>query len=76
MRLPPFAVILSWPQADYDHPTTHGDALLIVNLIFITLVVVAVIGRFYSRIVIKQWFGMDDSMIGLALVCNPISMRC
>jgi hypothetical protein len=68
MRLPPLSVIVTWPTPNYVNPATHGDALLIVNLIFITLVVAAVVGRFYARLVIKKWFGWDDSMIALALV--------
>lgn len=68
MRLPPLAVLLSWPTPNYVDPVTHGPALLIVNLIFITLVVVAVVGRLYSRICVKRWYGWDDSMIALALV--------
>lgn len=68
MRLPPLAVIESWPESNYTDPKTHGDALLIVNIIFITLVCIAVAGRLYSRIIIKQWYGADDTMIMLALV--------
>ncbi|KAK1815506.1 hypothetical protein LTR12_010057 [Friedmanniomyces endolithicus] len=66
MRLPPLSVLISWPTPDYVHPVTHGPALLIVNVIFITLVTVAVVGRLYSRLVVKQWFGVDDSLILLA----------
>lgn len=65
------SVLLSWPQPDYVHPESHGQALLVVNLIFITLVTLAVAGRLYARIVIKQWFGADDSMIVLAFVSQP-----
>ncbi len=68
MRLPPLSVLISWPTPDYVHPVTHGPALLIVNVIFITLVTVAVVGRLYSRLVVKQWFGVDDSLILLAYV--------
>ncbi|KAK5126546.1 hypothetical protein LTR85_009480 [Meristemomyces frigidus] len=68
MRLPPISVLNSWPAANWTDPEVHGDALLVVNLIFITLVCVAVAGRLYSRIVIKQWYGADDTMIMLALL--------
>jgi len=68
MRLPPLYVVSTWPAPNYVDPVTHGSALLIVNLIFIILVVIAILGRFYARLFIKKWFGWDDSMIALALV--------
>ncbi|KAK4545556.1 hypothetical protein LTR36_002906 [Oleoguttula mirabilis] len=68
MRFPPLAILKEWPKANYTDPTVHGDALLVVNIIFITLVCVAVAGRLYSRIVVKQWYGADDTMIVLALL--------
>ena len=68
MKLPPLAVLLTWPVPNYTNPQVHGHALLVVNLIFITLVIIAVVGRLYSRIMVKRWYGADDSMIVLALV--------
>ncbi|KXL45893.1 hypothetical protein M433DRAFT_66438 [Acidomyces richmondensis BFW] len=68
MRIPPLWVWESWPPSNYVDPQLHGPALLCINLIFITLVTVAVIGRFYSRIVVKRWFGLDDSMCILAYI--------
>ncbi|KAF2771064.1 hypothetical protein EJ03DRAFT_44847 [Teratosphaeria nubilosa] len=70
MRLPPLDILLTWPTPNYEHPKTHGPALLCVNLIFITLVIIAVLGRFYSRIVVKKWYGADDTMCALALLCT------
>lgn len=61
-------MIAGWPEPNYTDPHTHGSALLVVNIIFITLVTAAVVGRFYSRLVVKRWFGLDDSMCALALV--------
>lgn len=71
MRVPPLSVLEAWPPSNYADPPTHGPALLIVNAVFIGLVIIAVAGRLYSRIVIKQWYGADDSMIILALVSQP-----
>ena len=68
MRIPPATVIEQWPTPDYADPVTHGPAILIVNVIFIILVLVAFVGRFYSRIVIKKWLGIDDYMCVPALV--------
>lgn len=68
MQIPPIEVILSWPTPNYDHPETRGDALLILMVIFTIMVVLACLGRFYSRIIIKHWFGWDDGFIIVALV--------
>lgn len=68
MQLPPWSVIVSWPKPNYVDPVTRGDALLVLMILFSILVFLAVIGRYYSRIVIKRWFGWDDSMITLAWV--------
>jgi hypothetical protein len=70
MRIPPLEVLLSWPTPNYDNPPTRGRASLIFNIIFITLVLIAVILRLYCRIRVRQWFGMDDVMIAPALVSN------
>ena len=68
MRIPPGWVIEHWPTPNYVNPVTHGPAILIVNVIFLALVLVAFVGRFYSRIVVKKWFGIDDVMCVLGLV--------
>jgi hypothetical protein len=68
MRLPPAKVLENWPTPNYINPVTHGDALLIVNSIFISLVIIIVALRLYTRLVIKRWFGLDDIFILLALV--------
>jgi len=68
MQLPPISEVLQWPTPNYAHPETHGSALLVVNIIFIILVLVAVVGRFYARIIYKKCFGIDDVACVLALV--------
>jgi len=68
MQLPPADVLLSWPTPNYDNPVTRGPALVIVNSIFISLAVITVVARIYTRIVIKRWFGIDDVFILLALL--------
>jgi hypothetical protein len=68
MRFPPSDVIANWPQPDYTDPVTHGPALLVVNIIFTVFVIVAFIGRFYTRIFIRKWIGWDDGMCVLALI--------
>ena len=68
MQLPPTDVLLSWPTPNYDNPVTRGPALVIVNSIFISLAIITVAARIYTRIVIKRWFGIDDVFILLALL--------
>ncbi|CAE7207985.1 hypothetical protein PTTW11_09771 [Pyrenophora teres f. teres] len=68
MQLPPLDVILSWPTPNYVDPQTRGPALVIVNSIFITLAILTVCARLYTRLIIKRWFGIDDVFILLALL--------
>jgi hypothetical protein len=68
MKLIPNDVLLSWPTPNYDNPVTRGEALVVVNSIFITLVIIVVGLRLYTRLWIKRWFGTDDFFIALALV--------
>jgi hypothetical protein len=72
MRLPPVDVLLSWPTPNYENPVTRGNALVIVNSIFIGFVVITVGLRIYTRLVIKRWFGVDDVFILLALVSSKL----
>lgn len=74
MQLPPINVVLQWPTPNYANPETHGPALLVVNIIFIILVLVAVVGRFYARIIYKKWFGIDDVACVFALVSGSSSL--
>ncbi|TKA62067.1 hypothetical protein B0A49_11337, partial [Cryomyces minteri] len=67
MREIPLAVVLTFPLPNYKNPETRGEALVVVNFIFITLVLVAVALRFYTRVAVKRWVGSDDIWIGLAL---------
>lgn len=70
MRIPPTDVWVQWPPPDYHNPPTRGPAIIIVNIIFSVLVLIAFTGRFYSRIVIRKWLGVDDVMCILALVSS------
>lgn len=66
MREIPLSVYLEWPAPDYANPTTRGDALLTINIVFITLVTLSLGVRLYSRMLVKHQSGMDDVMIVLA----------
>lgn len=76
MQLPPVSVVLSWPTPNYENPVTRGPALIIVNIIFITLTVLTVVARLYTRLVIKRWFGIDDVFILLALASSFPFVSC
>lgn len=69
MRLPPFEVLLSWPTPNYVNPVTRGHALVVVNSVFLSIVIITVGLRLYTRIFIRRWFGLDDIFILIALVC-------
>ncbi|KAH7405954.1 hypothetical protein DE146DRAFT_428840 [Phaeosphaeria sp. MPI-PUGE-AT-0046c] len=68
MRLPPADVLLSWPTPNYDNPVTRGPALVAINYVLVSITVITVGLRLYTRIVIKRWFGIDDIFIILALI--------
>ncbi|KXS99627.1 hypothetical protein AC578_9934 [Pseudocercospora eumusae] len=68
MQIPPTEVLLSWPKPNYENPTTRGEALLVLMICFSILVGLAVAGRFYSRLVVKSWFGWDDGAIIVAFI--------
>lgn len=76
MQIPPVDVILSWPTPNYDHPETRGLTLLILMVIFTVLVLLSCLGRFYSRIIVKRWFGWDDGFIIIALVSLQHNTAC
>lgn len=68
MRAVPGDVLLSWPIPNPENPVTRGDALIIVNSIFVSLVTIVVALRLYTRLWVKRWFGSDDAFIILAYV--------
>jgi hypothetical protein len=61
-------VIASWPVPNYVNPARRGPAIYIVNSIFLFIATAAVVARIYTRLWIRNWFGLDDAFILLALV--------
>ena len=61
-------IIESWPAPNFVDPVTRGPGLTIVNGIFITLVLIVVGLRYYTRLRITKSFGLDDWVIGFSLV--------
>jgi hypothetical protein len=68
MREIPLSVYLHWPTPNYEDPTTRGDALLTINIVFIILVTLSLGIRLYSRLIVKHQSGIDDVMIVLAYI--------
>ena len=61
-------VYAHWPAPNYETPTTRGNALLTINIIFIVLVTLSIGTRLYSRMLVKHQSGIDDVMIVLAYI--------
>ena len=68
MRLPPLAVEASWPTPNYTDPVTRGHAVLIVNIVCISLAFLVTILRVYTRIRITATAGIDDIFVVIGLV--------
>lgn len=68
MRHPPLDVILSWPEPNYVNPETRGNALLVVNILFLAICFVAVAARLWARLRILHSAGLDDLLITIAMV--------
>ncbi|KAL7274618.1 hypothetical protein RUND412_002468 [Rhizina undulata] len=60
---PPPALIASWPPANKVNPAWRGNGLVVVESLMISLVVIVVGLRIYSRVWMRKSFGMDDWFI-------------
>lgn len=58
----------NWPEPNYTDPATHGQGIVIANIIFGVLVLVSIVLRVYSRVRITSSFGVDDIFILFATV--------
>jgi hypothetical protein len=76
MRLPPLAVIASWPTPNYIDPTRRGWANLITNAVLYPLVCVALFIRVFTRLRISRSFGVDDWLILVAIVSLTSTKSC
>jgi hypothetical protein len=68
MKLPPAAVMASWPTPNYIDPPTRGHGVLIVNVVCLSLAFVVVSLRLYTRIRITYSAGVDDFLIVIGLI--------
>jgi hypothetical protein len=74
VRNVPLEVIASWPAANYVDPELRGNSLFIINGVFIAITIGMAFSRFYTRIFISRWIGIDDLFILLALVRTLINV--
>lgn len=68
MQLPPASVIAKWPTPNYVNPESTGAALLITNIVGLSISLVVIGIRLYTRVWMTNNFGWDDVFILLALV--------
>lgn len=70
MRDVPPSVLATWPLPNYVDPHRNPAtiALYVINGVFLGLATIAVAARLYTRIVIRNWFGLDDLCVILAFV--------
>lgn len=74
MKLPPADVLATWPTPNYIDPTTRGDSVLVVTIVFSAIAFVITCLRLYTRIKITCSPGIDDILIVVALVCYNRNM--
>jgi hypothetical protein len=63
MRLKDPSILITWPAPNYVDPVTRGPLLYIVNGIFFGLATIAIWTRFYARVFVRKWVGLDDFFI-------------
>jgi len=68
VQLPPISVMAKWPKPNYVNPETTGAGLLITNCVMLSVSLVVIGIRIYTRVWISNNFGWDDVFILLALV--------
>ncbi|KAE8151264.1 hypothetical protein BDV25DRAFT_97957 [Aspergillus avenaceus] len=68
MKLPPAAVIASWPTPNYVDPPTRGNSVLIVTIVGLAMSFVVTCLRLYTRFKITCSPGIDDILIVIALI--------
>ncbi|KAI0873364.1 hypothetical protein GGS24DRAFT_501857 [Hypoxylon argillaceum] len=68
MRIPPIAVIASWPKPNYTNPQSRAPAGEVIGSMLLVLVTTILAIRLYSRRRLTNGFGLDDTLICLAYV--------
>lgn len=65
---PPWSVIATWPEGNYEHPVTRGLSLVVVTITLYAVAVVAVVARLWARLMMQRNAGLDDLLIVFSLV--------
>lgn len=69
MQLPPISELLALPTPNYINPTdVHGPAVIILTCIFLPTTICFVLLRTFTRLFISKAFGLDDTLMLLALI--------
>ena len=70
VRYIPTSVFASWPWPNYVNPVRHPatNALYAINGVFLGIATLAVAARLYTRVILRNWFGLDDLFLVLAFV--------
>ena len=64
MRNPPPSVTDTWPDANYTNPERRGPALLITQVILLTITTAFLLMRIYARVwITRAHIGLDDILI-------------
>jgi hypothetical protein len=73
---PPPEVFFSW-KPNYVNPERRGQTEIVVQeALLLSLCVITVALRIYTRKFLAKNFGWDDALIILALVCVPPDYNC
>lgn len=75
MRQPPADVIASWPAPNYVDPVTRGPALVIVELLALSISTICLILRLFVRVRIVRSVDWDDWLMIAAAVSSSRARR-
>ena len=65
---PPPSVLLSWPSPNLVNPDTRGWGGSIVIIVVLAITTIVYIARIWARLAIGKNFGLDDTLITIAMV--------
>ena len=70
---PPLEVVRTWPTPNYVDPITHGYSRMVVTIIFIPLILLILVLRYYTRLSLtNKKFDVDDILIAI----TTVSLSC
>lgn len=75
MLHPPLDVVLTWPKPNYVDPISQGPARIVLSSILAPTMTLVVGLRAYTRLAITKNWGLDDTLILMALV-GSLELSC